>query len=98
MVRYVRILGGCLKDFRRSHRFLSFADALRTHINAAVLRAASRVGLWICVIPGKHRWPLEACDTHVFASVQGLLNEEVQRRSGMTASREVSWEIVLKTI
>ena len=95
MCRYVRLLGRCLKDFRRSHRFILFVDALRAHINAAVLRAAASVGLWICVIPGKLTWALQPCDTHLFASYKRILSEEVQRRSGMTARGEVSWEIVL---
>ena len=98
MVRYLRLLGGCLKDFRRSHRFILFVDALRAHINAAVLRAAACVGLWLCVIPGKLTWALQPCDTHLFASYKRVLNEQVQRRSGMTASGEVSWEIVLGAV
>ena len=98
MARYVRLLGRCLKDFRRSHRFILFVDALRAHINAAVLRAAASVGLWVCVIPGKLTWALQPCDTHLFASYKRVLNEEVQRRSGMTASGEVSWELVLGAV
>ena len=98
MVRYVRLLAGRLKDFRRTHRFILYVDALRAHINAPVLRAAARVGLWVCVIPGKLTWALQPCDTHLFASYKRVLSEEVQRRSGMTASGAVSWEIVLGAV
>ena len=91
MAKYVRLLGRCLKDFRRSHRFIHFVDALRAHINAAALRAAASVGLWVCVTPGKLTWALQPCDTHSFASYKRLLSEEVRRRSGVTAGGEVSW-------
>ena len=51
MVRYIGLLGRCLQDYRESHRFILFLDALRAHINAAALRAAAAVGLWVCVFP-----------------------------------------------
>ena len=86
MARYVRLLGRCLKDFKKSHRFILYVDALRTHINPGVLRAAASVGLWICVIPGKLTWALQPCDTHLFATYKRVLVEEIQRRSGMTAT------------
>ena len=98
MVKYVRLLGQALKDFRTSHRFILFMDALRAHLNKAVLRAASIANLWICVIPGKLTWALQPCDTHLFACYKRQLGEEVQRRSGMTTSGEVNWEIVMESM
>ena len=53
MARYVRLLGRCLKDFRKAYRFILYFDALRAHLNAGVLRAAAAAGLWVCVIPKK---------------------------------------------
>ena len=64
MARYVRLLGRCLKDFRKAYRFILYFDALRAHINPGVLRAASAAGLWVCVIPGKLTWALQPCGTH----------------------------------
>ena len=98
MVQYVRLLGRCLKDFQSSHRFILYVDALRAHISPAVLRAASRAGLWVCVIPGKLTWALQPCDTHLFASYKRILGQEVQRRSGMRAAGGLSWEIVLGAV
>ena len=95
MARYVRLLGRCLKDFRKAYRFILYFDALRAHINPGVLRAASAAGLWVCVIPGKLTWALQLCDTHLFASYKRMLSEEVQRRSGLTPSGELSWPLVL---
>ena len=98
MVDYVRLLGRCLKDFQSSHRFILYVDALRAHISTDVLRAASRAGLWVCVIPGKLTWALQPCDTHSFASYKRILGQEVQRRSGMTVAGELSWELVLGAV
>ena len=98
MVEYVRLLGRSLKDFQSSHRFILYFDALRAHIHPNVLRAASRAGLWVCVIPGKLTWALQPCDTHLFASYKRILGQEVQRRSGMTAAGELSWELVLGAV
>ena len=98
MVVYVRLLGRCLRDFRDTHRFILYFDALRAHLHPTVLRAAANAGLWVCVIPGKLTWALQPCDTHLFASYKRLLGEEVQRRSGLTAAGDVSWEIVLGAV
>ena len=88
----------CLKDFWRSHRFSVFFESLRAHINRDVLRAAFSVNMWICVIPSKWTWCLQPCDTQVFVSHRQLLDEEVQRRSGLTASGDVNWEIVMEAM
>ena len=98
MVEYVRLLGRCLRDFQSTHRFILYFDALRAHVCPAVLRAASRAGLWICVIPSKLTWALQPCDTHLFALYKRLLGQEVQRRSGLTAAGELNWELVLEAV
>ena len=98
MLEYVRLLGRCLKDFKSSHRFILYVDALKAHINPAVLRAASRADLWVCVVPGKLTWALQPCGTHLFASYKRILGQEAQRRSGMTAAGELSWELVLGAV
>ena len=86
MVEYVRLLGRSLKDFQSSHRFILYFDALRAHIHPNVLRAASRAGLWVCVIPGKLTWAPQPCDTHLFASYKRI-------RSGSPAQEwhDCSW-------
>ena len=63
-----------------------------------MLRAASRANLWICVIPAKMTWALQPCDTHVFASYKRLLGEEYQRRSGLTAAGDITWELLLVSL
>ena len=83
------------EDFRKAYRFILYFDALRAHLNAGVLRAAAAAGLWVCVIPKKLTWALQLCDTHLFASYKRMLSEEMQRRSGLTPSGGVSWELVL---
>ena len=67
-------------------------------MNRKVLRVASSMDLWICVIPGKLTWALQPCDTHLFAQYKSMLAEEVQRRSELTADGEVSWELVLESL
>ena len=68
MEKYIVLLGGILKEFQTTHRFILYLDALRVHVSPKVLRAASRANLWICVIPAKMTWALQPCDAHVFAS------------------------------
>ena len=98
MVQYIRLLGRCLNDFRHTHRFILYLDAFRAHVSAAVLRAASSVDLWVCVVPGKMAWALQPCDTHLFSGYKRLLGEEFQRRSGLTAAGDISWELVLESL
>ena len=98
MVKYVRLLAHCLKHFRTSHRFILVVDALKAHFNQDVLRAAASVDLWVCVIPSKLTWALQPCDTHLFACYKRVLGAEVQRRSGMTATGEVNWQIVMDAL
>ena len=98
MEKYIVLLGGILKEFQTTHRFILYLDALRVHVSPKVLRAASRANLWICVIPAKMTWALQPCDTHVFASYKRLLGEEYQRRSGLTAAGDITWELVLESL
>ena len=98
MVRYILLLGRCLQDLESTHRFIVFVDALRAHVSPAVLRAASRANLWICVIPSKMTWALQPCDTHLFAMYKRMLGEEYQRRSGLTAAGDMTWELLLQSM
>ena len=98
MVKYIDLLGAILKKLQTTHRFILYLDALRVHVSPRVLRAASRANLWICVIPAKMTWALQPCDTHVFASYKRLLGEEYQRRSGLTAAGDITWELVLESL
>ena len=98
MVKYIVLLGGILRDFQTAHRFILYLDALRAHVSPAVLRAASRANLWICVIPSKMTWALQPCDTHVFASYKRMLGEEYQRRSGLTAAGDITWELLFESL
>ena len=98
MVQYILLLGGCLQKFQTTHRFILYLDALRAHVSPRVLRTASRANLWICVIPAKMTWALQPCDTHVFASYKRLLGEEYQRRSGLTAAGDITWELLLGSL
>ena len=98
MVQYILLLGRGLQEFQTTHRFIVYVDALRAHVSPRVLRAASRANLWICVIPSKMTWALQPCDTHVFASYKRLLGEEYQRRSGLTAAGDMTWELLLQSL
>ena len=98
MTKYVRLLGRSLKEFKASHRFILFVDVHRAHVSPAALRAASAVGLWVCVVPGKLTYALQPCDTHLFATYKRVLMEEVQRMSGLSANGEVNWNIVLRAV
>ena len=98
MVQYIHLLGGVLQKLQTTHRFILYLDALRAHVSPRVLRAASRANLWVCVIPAKMTWALQPCDTHVFASYKRLLGEEYQRRSGLTAAGDITWELLLKSL
>ena len=98
MVQYILLVGRLLQEFQTTHRFILYLDALRAHVPPRVLRAASRANLWICVIPAKMTWALQPCDTHVFASYKRLLGEEYQRRSGLTAAGDITWEILLESL
>ena len=98
MVQYMLLLGRRLQEFHTTHRFIVYVDALRAHVSPRVLRAASRGNLWMCVIPSKMTWALQPCDTHVFASYKRLLGEEYQRRSGLTAAGDMTWELLLESL
>ena len=98
MVQYMVLLGGILREFQTTHRFILYLDALRAHVSPRVLRAASRANLWICVIPSKMTWALQPCDTHVFASYKRLLGEEYQRRSAETAAGDITWELLFQSL
>ena len=98
MLQYILLLGQILQEFQSTHRFILYLDALRAHVSPRVLRAASRVNLWICVIPSKMTWALQPCDTHVFASYKRLLGEEYQRRSGLTDAGDITWELLLGSL
>ena len=45
MEKSIVLLGGILKEFQTTHRFILYVDALRVHVSPKVLRAASRVVL-----------------------------------------------------
>ena len=98
MVRYMQLLGRCLQEYRQTYRFILCVDVLKAHICPAVLRAASAANIWICVVPGKMTWALQPCDTHLFARYKQLLTEEFQRRSGLTCTGEISWELMLASL
>ena len=98
MVKYILLLGRSVQEFQTTHRFIVYVDALRAHVSPKVLRAASRANLWICVIPSKMTWALQPCDTHCFASYKRLLGEEYQRRSGLTAAGDMTWELLLQSL
>ena len=98
MVQYILLLGRGLQEFQTTHRFILYLDVLRAHVSPRVLRAASRANLWICVIPTKMTWALQPCDTHVFARYKRLLGEEYQRRSGLTAAGDITWELLLESL
>ena len=98
MVRYMRLLSRCLHEYRQTHRFILYVDVLKAHICPAVLRAASAANIWICVVPAKMTWVLQPCDTHLFARYKQMLIEEFQRRSGLTATGEISWELMLESL
>ena len=98
MVQYILLLGRLLQNLQTTHRFIIYLDSLRAHVSPRVLRAASRANLWICVIPAKMTWALQPCDTHLFASYKRLLGEEYQRRSGLTAAGDITWELLLESL
>lgn len=98
MIRYIRLLGRCLHEYRHTYRFILYVDVLKAHICPAVLRAASAANLWICVIPAKMTWVLQPCDTHLFARYKHMLTEEFQRKSGLTATGDISWELMLESL
>ena len=98
MLRYMRLLGRCLREYRQTHRFILYVDVLKAHICPAVLRVASAVNIWICVVPAKMTWALQPCDTHLFARYKQVLTEEFQRRSGLTTTGEISWQLMLESL
>ena len=98
MKRYLRLQGTCLRDFRETHRFVLYLDAHKLHLTPAVLRVASLMGLWICVIPSKMMWVMQPCDTHLFAVYRCMLGKGLQRTSGAAADGTTSRELVLETM
>ena len=67
------------------------------HLTPTVLRVASLMELWVCVIPSKMMWVMQPCDTHLFAGYKRMLGKELQRASGTAAHGTISWELVLET-
>ena len=98
MVRYMKLLAKCLREYRHTYRFILYVDVLKAHICPAVLRAASAANIWICVVPAKMTWVLQPCDTHLFALYKRMLTDEFQRRSGLTSTGEISWELMLESL
>ena len=98
MLRYIRLLGRCLREYRQTHRIILYVDVLKAHICPAVLRAASAANIWICVVPSRMTWVLQPCDTHLFARYKQMLTEDFQRRSGLTSAGEISWELMLESL
>ena len=50
------------------------------------------------MVPAKMTWVLQPCDTHLFAGYKQMLTEEFQRRSGLTSTGEISWELMLESL
>ena len=98
MTRYLRLLGTRLRGLKETHRFILYMDAHRVHCTPAVLRCASAVDLWICVIPSKMTWVMQPCDTHLFSSYKRQLGEELQQLSGETVDGTLNWELVLEAL
>ena len=98
MQRYVRLLGGCLRAYRRTHRFIVFFDVFAAHIAPAVLRTFALHDFWVCPIPARMTWVLQPADTHLFATYKRKLAEEWQRRGLLSATGDVQWEGLLAAL
>ena len=98
MQRYVRLLGRCLRAYRRTHRFIVFFDVFAAHIAPALLRNFALHDFWVCLIPARMTWALQPADTHLFATYKRKLAEEWQRRGLVSATGHVQWEGLLAAL
>ena len=95
MQRYIRLLGRCLRAYRRTHRFIIFFDVFAAHVAPAVLRNFALHDFWVCLIPARMTWALQPADTHLFATYKRKLAEEWQRRGLVSETGQVQWEGLL---
>ena len=98
MQRYVRLLGQCLRAYRRTHRFIVFFDVFAAHVAPAVLRTFALQDFWVCLIPARMTWALQPADTHLLATYKRKLAEEWQRRGLLSPTGLVQWEGLLAAL
>ena len=73
LVKYVKLLAGCLEPFASQYQPILLWDALPAHCAPSVLRAAGRAGLWVVIVPAKMAWLLQPLDTDVFSRYKQYL-------------------------
>ena len=73
LVKYVKLLAGCLEPFASQYQPILLWDALPAHCAPSVLRAAGRAGLWVVIVPAKMTWLLQPLDTDAFSRYKQYL-------------------------
>ncbi len=81
MVRLLGLLHRSLRSVLASRQIILSMDAYKAHICRAVWQRASRLGIFLFVIPAKMTWALQPCDTHVFSVLKRALAERCQASS-----------------
>ena len=98
MIRCIKLLGMCLREYRHTCRIILYIDVLKSHICPAVLRAAfGSEPLHLCG-PCQYDMGVAALRFQLFAPYKHMLREEFQRKSALTATSEISWELILETL
>ncbi len=73
-------------------------DALSVHTSETVIREASRLGIWTCVIPAKCTWLLQPLDTDAFATYKQYLRARYVELVSEDAQGELVTEAVVACI
>ena len=84
MVRLLTLLRRSVGAVLSTRTVILSADAFRAHMTQPVFRAAARLGFFYCLVPARMTWPLQPCDTHVFALFKRTLEDRVQAATART--------------
>lgn len=90
----IRLLGDVLAAFTDEYQPVLLLDAVKLHLDRAVLDLAFEMGIWTCVVPTACTWLLQPLDTHVFARykqvLKGLVNDVLTDEGGVVSAETVT--------
>ena len=94
LVEMLELLAMCLQEPLHTHRIVLHMDARRVHLHRSVLKACSRLGLFVLFVPASMTAWLQPLDVRVFALYKGWVLSELERRrlaapSGMMSRGEI---------
>jgi hypothetical protein len=80
LVQIVELLAKCLREALSTHRIVLHMDASRVHLHRSVLKACSRLGLYVLLLPASMTGWVQPLDVSVFSLFKGWVRSELERR------------------